>query len=321
MDENNKIIEQYKKKHTDVTLSRELHYEKFIKKMNRELVNLDRNVLVYVLVNNLIDENGIWLEFGESKNNNTNHISHYSKNKLFCFKDVTSNKQIENVEVIEGNFLETIPSFKNNHLSSKNTHVSFLCINCNSRDLSLQIFFNLYKNISNGCIIIFDRLINFQNYEKSSLEALYEFFHIYKIKYEWLGMNGFVNANNEAVGLRILHNPFYKKTNEKAPRNKPRTISYELFDWEKYISEYEDLHELQSKDEAWKHWLNHGCNEKRKFFKTIKDEKEELFDWEKYVSEYEDLNELQSKDEAWDHWLNHGKKECRKFFKIDRTKV
>jgi hypothetical protein len=145
--------------------------------------------------------------------------------------------------------------------------------------------------------------------------------NIYKIKYEWLGMNGFVNANNEAVGLCILHNPFYKKTNEKTPRNKARTISYELFDWEKYILEYEDLHELQSKDEAWKHWLNHGCNEKRKFFKTITHEKEELFDWEKYVSEYEDLKELQSKDEAWDHWLNHGKKECRKFFKIDITNV
>ena len=53
-------------------LSKDLHYEKFIKKLEKRIKNLEKNVLLYVLVNNLIDSNGIWMEFGTSKYDNGN---------------------------------------------------------------------------------------------------------------------------------------------------------------------------------------------------------------------------------------------------------
>lgn len=327
MVENAKCIISQKNIKKVNNLSRDLHYEKFISKMIKDMPNLDKNVLLYTLVNNLIDQNGLWLEFGESKYNNTNRISHYSKNKIFSFKEPTSegrHKENENVEVIEGEFSKTIPSFKNKHMLSKNLSISFLCINCNSRNLLLQILFNLYKNISNNCIIIFDKLINFHNCEKLSLKALYEFFNIYKINYEWLGMDGYfsktttssnINTNNKAVGIRILNNPFLKKKGTLSKNVKPPSPDYDIFDWEKYVSEHKDLNGLLTKDDAWNHWLNHGIHENRMFFTTINENnKEETFDWEKYISSYEDLNSLNSKEDAWNHWLNHGLNEGRTFF-------
>jgi hypothetical protein len=79
----------------------------------------------------------------------------------------------------------------------------------------------LHKKINNNCVIIFNSLINFHNYEKSALKALYNFFNSYKINFEWIGMDGkflkcnydsndgFMNTNNQAVGIRILNNPFF----------------------------------------------------------------------------------------------------------------
>ena len=330
MNESAKGIISQKNTKKENYLSRDLHYEKFIAKMRKDLPNLDKNVLLYTMVNNLIDENGLWLEFGESRFNNTNRISHYSKNKLFSFKESTLqgiNNKKENVEIIEGNFSKTIPSFKNKELLSKTSYISFLCINCNSRNSSLQILFNLYKNISNNCIIIFDKLINFQNFDRLALKVVYDFFNIYKINYEWLGMDGyfskttpsnenqFTNTNNKAVGIRILNNPFFKKNRTSSKNIKPTSPEYDIFDWERYATVHEDLNGLLTKDDAWNHWLNHGIHENRMFFKTNNENnKEENFDWEKYISFYADLNILLTKEDAWNHWLNHGLREGRTFF-------
>ena len=98
------------------------------------------------------------------------------------------------------------------------------------------------------------------------------------------------------------------------------------FDWSKYINYYEDLNQLNTKEKAWNHWINHGKNEKRKFFKLngieIKREEEKIenyndFDWYKYVDYHKDLNKINNKEEAWKHWINHGKKEKREYFSFN----
>jgi hypothetical protein len=38
------------------------------------------------------------------------------------------------------------------------------------------------------------------------------------------------------------------------------------FDWSKYINYYEDLKQLNTKEKAWNHWINHGKKEKRVTF-------------------------------------------------------
>jgi hypothetical protein len=40
-------------------------------------------------------------------------------------------------------------------------------------------------------------------------------------------------------------------------------INYEDFNWNEYINLNKDLHIMNTKDEAWKHWINHGQIEER----------------------------------------------------------
>jgi len=307
-------------------LSRDLHYEKFIKKLGKRTKNLDKNILLYFLVNNLIDIDGLWLEFGESNHNNTNHISHYSKKKLVSFRDCeSSNTENPNVEIIQGDFMETVPTFRNNFFEKpKASHVSFLCINLRSSSYTFHILNNLYDKLANNCVIVFDSLINYLDYENYSLKGLYNFFSNHKMQFEWIGMDGvfsknynetvdkFTNTNNEAVGIRILDNPFFIKTEKRKRSNSSSSPQYDIFDWEKYLNSYSDLN-CKTKNSAWEHWINHGVHENRKFF-IISKETEKTFDWEKYISSNKDLSNITSKEDAWNHWKQYGKNEGRIFF-------
>jgi len=105
------------------------------------------------------------------------------------------------------------------------------------------------------------------------------------------------------------------------------------FFWRDYVSYYPDLSHLNTKEKAWKHWMNHGKDENRIFFtdktkedmekkkenekkvdKIEKTEEFKKFDWRSYIKHYPDLNHLDTKEKAWEHWINHGKKEKRKYF-------
>jgi hypothetical protein len=96
--------------------------------------------------------------------------------------------------------------------------------------------------------------------------------------------------------------------------------NYDDFDWEKYINYYNDLKVcLKTKDHAIKHWILHGKNENRIYFKINNTNfYYDNFDWEKYINYYEDLKEcLFTKDDAINHWINHGKNEKREYFKYN----
>jgi hypothetical protein len=312
-------------------LSKDLRYEKFLSKIKKRIPNLKKTILLFLLVNNQIDENGVWLEFGESKYNNTNHISHYTKNTLFHFKNTNSQKMFnKNVKIIEGDFLSEISKFKQDYLSNEILFIKFLCINCCEQLSVFQILSNLYEKLSKNCVIVFDKLINFPDYENSSLKAFYNFMNIHKIKYEWIGTNGellrkknsdcdeFSNTNNTCVGIRILDIPISKTGIEKEEENeekeeKEEKEEYYNFNWEKYVLYYSDLLEIKTKEEAWYHWLNFGFNEKRIFF-SLSENEEKFFNWEKYIQHNNDLESIKTKEEAYNHWILHGRNEGRTYF-------
>lgn len=87
--------------------------------------------------------------------------------------------------------------------------------------------------------------------------------------------------------------------------------SFEIFDWKLYINNNDNLSYIDSKEEAWKHWTNHGKNESRLINTLTSRDEYEKFDWESYVSNYDDLLCIGSKEEAWEHWMSHGKNEDR----------
>jgi len=120
--------------------------------------------------------------------------------------------------------------------------------------------------------------------------------------------------------------------------------TYENFDWEKYIYKYEDLNHITEKDEAWRHWENHGKSENREYFYndeylcnstdesndenllTLKENFNNLlkmkqnFNWIKYISDNKDLSSFLDKSQAWHHWILHGRREGR-LLEIDNDVV
>ena len=84
---------------------------------------------------------------------------------------------------------------------------------------------------------------------------------------------------------------------------------YDEFDWQLYVATYpEELHYINDKDEAWKHWKEIGENKKYSLDGGYVDRD---FDWDFYVNIYSDLNHITSAKEAWKHYLLIGKKEER----------
>jgi 1,4-dihydroxy-2-naphthoate octaprenyltransferase len=90
--------------------------------------------------------------------------------------------------------------------------------------------------------------------------------------------------------------------------------TFDLFDWESYINNYEDLRKanIDTKEKAWNHWIQNGEREGRTFCNI------EKFNWESYINNYEDLRKanIDTKEKAWQHWIKHGKKEGRTFESI-----
>lgn len=311
-----------------------ISYETFIKNMENCIPDLKKNVLLYLLVNNLIETDGLWLEFGTGNGISTNHISHYSENTVYSFDSFTpyQNSYNENmyfkkpevlngnVQIIEGLFSDTIPTFKASHLMEK--YISFLHIDCDIYRSTCQIFDQLHKYIKKGTIIVFGKLLNYTNYHLHQLKAFYEFVQRYKIEFQWIGMNGrfsqekiitfenFSNITNENVGIMIVANPFFGKSENSSEIN--NNLEYKNFDWEGYISFYPDLSLIETLNEAWDHWITHGKKESRMYF----DISQETFDWKTYISENIDLVNISDKYTAWNHWINHGKLEKRKFFSL-----
>jgi len=79
------------------------------------------------------------------------------------------------------------------------------------------------------------------------------------------------------------------------------------FDWKFYISIYDDLNQINTKNDAYTHYINHGIKENRICAKTIY----ENFDWEFYIEIYDDLKKIKNKMNAFKHYINHGIKENR----------
>jgi hypothetical protein len=182
-------------------------------------------VLKYALNCLKINDSDLWLEFGVATGKTINIISSYTENKVYGFDsfeglpekwrdgfdkgafNMNGNLPIvnSNVELIKGYFSETLPEF----LKSQNKKISFLHIDCDLYSSTKFVLDNVKDYIENGCIIVFDELVNYEGFdgETGELLALYEFIQNNNIKYEWIGMNGTLGLKNschENVAMRII---------------------------------------------------------------------------------------------------------------------
>jgi hypothetical protein len=106
-----------------------------------DIPDLYYKALHYVFENNLVAQNGLWLEFGVCYGGSINRIARYTKNKIYGFDSFIGlpekwsridnsgvtypegafslggnlPKVVENVELIKGWFKDTLPVFLNAH--------------------------------------------------------------------------------------------------------------------------------------------------------------------------------------------------------------
>ena len=95
--------------------------------------------------------------------------------------------------------------------------ITFIHIDCDLYSSTIFVLDTIKQNISNGCVTVFDELVNYPGYLGSNgeLKALYEFTKENEILFEWIGMNGFIGMNgyyNENVAIRIISNPTFSTT-------------------------------------------------------------------------------------------------------------
>jgi hypothetical protein len=208
------------------------------------MINLKTNPLKYVLENNLVLD-GTWIEFGVFNGRTINYISQFTKNKIYgldtftglpdkwdvsddvivekgyySFEDFignTTTKTIlplvnDNVVLIKGLFSDTLPQFLSNQ------KISFMHIDCDTYESTIDIFDNVTSNVIDGCVIVFDEFINYPNYYKHEFLAFNEWVDKYDITYEYIGINGeFYEKPNkiydkelQKVAIRIIKNPNFK---------------------------------------------------------------------------------------------------------------
>lgn len=250
-----------------------LHLEK-LKEIEKIPVLYDK-ALHYVFENNLVSKDGMWLEFGAFDGWSTNKIAKYTDDNVYGFdsfeglpedwvgrkggdgKDIPkgtfdlggsskefnlkeyckNNDIFDNVVLIQGWFSDTLPNF----MIENNKPISFIHLDSDIYSSAKDVFKYTGENIKNGCVIVFDELISYTNFEDHEWKAWWEFVDEFKIEFEWIGGNvgGVIRSNNnnpkfgegvpltqhrkkwgptmspseENVAVRILNNPRYKFKN------------------------------------------------------------------------------------------------------------
>ena len=176
-------------------------------------------------------EDELWLEFGVYKGDSINYISKFTNSNVYGFDSFEglpedwreNHKKGEfkinklpdvnnNVILIKGWFNETLKPFMELNLNKK---ISFMHLDADLYSSTKYVLNTLKNNIKPGCIIIFDELVNYKDFdgEKGELRAWYEFINENNVTFEYIGMDGIVNLKGSlfhipdktSVALKIIN--------------------------------------------------------------------------------------------------------------------
>lgn len=152
--------------------------------------------------------NTLWLEFGVASGNTINYISKFTDDTVYGFDSFEGLPEKwrdgydkgafsrsgnlppvnNNVKLIKGWFNETLIPFIKTH----NKKVTFIHMDADLYSSTKYIFDVLKNYIDDGCIIVFDELVNYSGFDGDTgeLKAFYEFITENNVNYSWIGMNG-----------------------------------------------------------------------------------------------------------------------------------
>lgn len=150
----------------------------------------------------------LWLEFGVASGRTVNYISKFTEETVYGFdsflglpekwRDGFEQGEFNlhgilpevnpNVTLIKGWFQDTLPGF----LTEQRKKISFIHIDCDLYSSTKYILNEVKPYLHEGCIIVFDELVNYPGFdgETGELKAFYEFITENNVNYEWIGMNG-----------------------------------------------------------------------------------------------------------------------------------
>ena len=322
---NNKMYIQTQPEHCE-------NYYEFILKL-KYIRNIQKNVLMYMLMSNLINKDGKWILVNINDGEVANKITNYYENNLYAINNSNINYDTllnKNIKVINTeDYSNLFNEMKISHHCQE--YLSFIYINCNTYQTTKNLLDNIYTKIKNTCIIIFDILINYPDYAVGALKAFYEFTVEYNIGYEWLFINGqfiehidennLLNYDDKSIAVKIIKNNHF---NNIITNIDYFSKEYETFNWIFYTNHYPDLVQSKTKEDAYLHWKNYGIFEGRictpEIDNLLKEDNTDMgdFDWEIYLEINTDLKEcgIKTKDEAYRHWKTCGINEKR-IYKID----
>lgn len=181
--------------------------------------DLHYKALNYVFENNMVPDNGLWLEFGVYAGGSLNRIARYAKEGALVygfdsFEGLPEawNGRVEswdksgtnatygagtfslggvmpsvssNVRLVKGWYKDSLPAFLREHQGP----VSFIHVDSDIYSSAKDIFNNLRDRICDGCVIVFDELVGYQGFEEHEWKAWWEFVEDNNIAFEWIGGN------------------------------------------------------------------------------------------------------------------------------------
>jgi hypothetical protein len=166
------------------------------------------------------DENSLWLEFGVWEGRTINYISKQTNNLVYGFdsfkglpedwrvgylkehfdKNGTPPQVNSNVVLEIGWFNDTLEPFLLNHQGKK---ITLLHVDCDLYSSSKYVLDKCTPFLSEGSIVIFDELINYDGYEEGEWKAMNEWVVENNVKYEWVGTEP-GPSHRQCYSLKIL---------------------------------------------------------------------------------------------------------------------
>jgi hypothetical protein len=168
--------------------------------------------LNYVFENELVQTNGMWLEFGVYSGGSINRIARYNHGDVYGFDSFEGLPEAwigrveswggtygkgtfslggslpsvsNNVKLFKGWFKDSLPKFLADHPGP----IAFIHVDSDIYSSARDIFALLKDRICDGCIIVFDELIGYSCFEEHEWKAWWEFVEDNNISFEWIGGN------------------------------------------------------------------------------------------------------------------------------------
>jgi hypothetical protein len=111
------------------------------------------------------------------------------------FKTLELPRVRTNVELVQGWFEETLPSF----ISAHPQDAAFLHIDCDLYSSTKTVLELLSPKIRPGCVIVFDEYFNYPGWQAGEYKAFQEYVQTRGVNYRYLGFN----RNHEQVAVMI----------------------------------------------------------------------------------------------------------------------